>query len=60
MFHLPKSDMKTHSAMTPDWPLSARFWGVCRAPGRCLGGVLGCLSDFGYCLGWDWVVGGIM
>ena len=50
----------TFLPMTPDWPLSACFWGVCRVPGRCLGGVLGCLSDFGYCLGWDWVVGGIM
>ena len=33
-------------SMTLDWPL-----GVCWVLGRCLGGVLGCMSDSGYCLG---------
>ena len=33
--------------MTLDWPL-----GVCWVLGRFLGGVLGCMSDSGYCLGW--------
>ena len=39
-------------SMTLDWTLSALSRGVCRVSIRCLGGVLGCLGDFGYCLGW--------
>ena len=35
--------------MTLDWPLSVLFWGV-----------LGCLSDSGYCVGWGGVSGGVM
>ena len=36
-------------------PLSVLFWGVCR-----VGGVLGCMSDSGNCLGWGQVGGGMM
>ena len=38
--------------MTLDWPLSVLVGDVWKVPERCLGGVLGCLSDSGYCLGW--------
>ena len=32
------------------WPLSALCWGVCWVSVKCQGGVVGCLSDSGYCL----------
>ena len=41
-------------------PLSVLFWGVCRVRGRCVGGVLRCMSDSGYCLGKGGVGGGMM
>ena len=44
-------------SMTLDWPLSVLFWDVLTLRGRCLGGVLGCLSDSGYYLGWGGVGG---
>ena len=37
-------------SMTLDWTLSALFWGVCRVSVKSQGGVLGWLSDSGYCL----------
>ena len=39
-------------SMTLDWKMSVLFWVVLRVRGRCLGGVLGCLSDSRSYLGW--------
>ena len=54
--------LSTHNVTTLYWLIPcvlvaldcskcAVFQGVCRLSGSCLGGVLGCLSDPGYCVG---------